>query len=140
MIQKPEVAITAKLYSIAEQLKAIGNEGIQHYVNEPNKLQHEKLVELGSRLSDILDTASITEPSVSDETVITKSDFSNNIITIAEDLKTVTDAGKNNYLNPYVKRHYEKTSELYTEINSILDSKPLILSTGLKMSAILRHH
>ena len=132
MAQKSEVAVTAKLYSITEQLKAIGREGLQHYVNESNKLQHESLVELGSRLSDILDKTSITEPGDSGETIITKSDFSKKLSTIADDLKKITETGRKNYLNPYVERHYEATQKLCTEIYNILELNPLYLSTGFR--------
>ena len=132
MTQKPEVAITATLYSIAEQLKAIGNEGLQHYVNEWNKLQHETLVELGSRLYDILDTASITGSSDSGETVITSSDFSKKLSMIAKDLVSITETGRKNYINPYVERHYEATQRICTEIYGILEIEPLYLSSGFK--------
>ncbi|UCD09889.1 MAG: hypothetical protein JSU79_04385, partial [Dehalococcoidales bacterium] len=121
MTQKPEVAITVTLYSIAEQLKAIGNEGLQHYVNEWNKLQHETLVELGSKLYDILDTASITGSSTSGETEITSLDFSKKLGMIANDLVSITETGRKNYINPYVERHYDATQKLCTEIYGILE-------------------
>ena len=89
MIQKPDVDITAKLYSIAEQLKAIGNEGLQHYVNDQNKIQHEKLVNLGSRLYKILDTVSSPQSGKSEEIIISSSNFSNELSTIVQDLKKI---------------------------------------------------
>jgi len=132
MTQLPEVAITAKLYSIAEQLKAIGNEGLQHYVNEWNKLQHEKLVDLGSRLYRTLDEISSPREDQSDEKVLSNSDFIGELSTIADELKTITRAGNNNYLNPYVERHYEETRRLCMELCSVLKIKPLYLSKGFK--------
>lgn len=132
MTQQSEVDVTAKLYSIAEQLRAIGNEGLQHYVNDWNKVQHETLVELGSRLSDNLDEASITETGDSGERIITKSDFSKKLTTIANDLRKITETGSKHYLNPYVERHYKTTKSLYTEIYAILEIKPLYLATGFK--------
>ncbi|HEY93365.1 MAG TPA: NUDIX domain-containing protein [Dehalococcoidia bacterium] len=132
MPQKPEVTITAKLYSIAEQLIAVGREGLQYYVNEWNKLQHEKLVELGSKLYDILNSASTAGLGDLHKTDDPEVDFLKELRIISKDLENITDAGRNDYLNPYVERHYQTTLELYSEINSILENKPLILSTDFK--------
>lgn len=132
MTQKPDVDITARLYSIAEQLKAIGNEGLQHYVNEWNKLQHEKLLEIGSKLYGILDATVSHTSNETDETSIASMDFLSELSKITDALKIITDTGKNNYLNPYIERHYETTLKLCSEINSILENKSLILSTDFK--------
>jgi ADP-ribose pyrophosphatase YjhB (NUDIX family) len=120
---------TTKLYSIAEQLKAIGKEGLQHYVNEWNKLQHEKLVELGFRLWRILDEVPLSQSDESIQTVNPGIDFSNELRKISNDLKTINDTGRKNYLNPYVERHYEATRKLCTELDNILKLTPLCLST-----------
>ncbi len=132
MPQFSNIVITAKLYSIAEQIVAIGKEGLQHYVNEFNKTQHEKLVELGSRLYDILDAPSSPESREADETSIASVDFVSELSKITDDIKIITDTGRENYLNPYIERHYETTSGLCSEINSILENKPLILSTDFR--------
>ena len=132
MTRRPEPDNTTKLYSIAEQLKAIGKEGLQHYVNEYNKLQHEKLMELGSQLYNSLDAASTAGTGDLGKKAAAEVDFLNELSNITQDLKNVTDIGRRDYLNPYVERHYKTTLELCTELDSVLGIRPLVLATDFK--------
>ena len=89
-------------------------------------------MELGSRLYDSLDAASTAGPGGLRETADPEVDFLTELRSITQDLKSITENGRNNYLNPYVERHYKTTLELYTELDSIMEMSPLVLSPDFR--------